>query len=54
MKGGGGLEERREGVDGGIAYFRLLPFFFTYMTPTVLFYIQVIIQESTILQKSIR
>ena len=30
------------------------PFFFTYMTPTVLFYIQVIIQESTILQKSIR
>ena len=27
-KRGGGLEERWEGVDGGIAYFRLLPVFF--------------------------
>ena len=27
-KSGGGLEERREGVGGGIAYFRFLPFFF--------------------------
>ena len=26
-KRGGGLEERREGGCGGIAYFRLLPFF---------------------------